>query len=125
MTTFTLDQEQYEALIAFARQGTSTPDQARSLNNFLEQIEKANGIKRYKLWVQWQEADQPLPPTTEFPLKWPPELRYYIELISRPINKNDVQEVLKAKARKPVNVLVTPDPGATLGWASIDDYFLQ
>ena len=125
MATFILSSEQYEALIAFARQGASTPDQSRSLNNFLEQIEKASGIKRYKLWIQWQETDQPLPPTAQFPHSWPPEMRYYLELLSRPIIKSDVTDVLTAKARKPVNVLVTPDSGGVLGWMTADMYFLQ
>jgi hypothetical protein len=125
MPTLTLEQEQYEALIALARAGASTPDEARNLDYFLQQIETANNIRRYRLWVQWQEADQPLPPTTQFPYKWPPEMRHYIELLTRPITKEDVQAVLKAKARKPVGVLVTPDVGGVLGWTKPEDYFIR
>lgn len=124
MATFVLSQEDYEALVSFARRGVETPDQARTLDSFLTKIETASGIKRHKLWVQWQEADQPLPPTTAFPTKWPPEMRSYIEMISRPIARADVDAVVKARARKPVNILVTPDPGAILGWTAVNDYFL-
>lgn len=126
----TLSQEQYEALIALAQKGTLDgtgaviPDQARVLDNWLRLIEKANNIKRSILWIQWQEADTPVPTTARFPDKWPPELRYKLEFITRPIARADVEAVLKLKARKPVGVLVTPDPGAVLGWSTLDSFFV-
>lgn len=120
-----ISQEYYEALIALARAGAATPNDNRTLDSFLRQIETSNGITRSVLWIQWQEQGAPLPPKTEFPDKWPPELRYFLELVSRPINYQDVQAVLKKKASKPINILVTPDPGAQLGWTKIDDYFTQ
>lgn len=123
MSTFTLTQEQYEALIAFAKTGATTAEQARTLEVFLKTIEKANGITRSLLWIQWQEANQPLPPTTNFPTTWPPEMRYRLELVTRPITKADVLQVLQQKARKPVGVFVTKDPGAELGWTRLEDFF--
>lgn len=123
--TFTLDQEQYEALIDFARRGAVVPLQKRELDSYLESIEKQSGVTRYKLWVQWQEADAPLPPTTRFPETWPPEMRKYIEFLSRPIARSDVDELLEKRARNPVEVLVTPDPAALVGWTKVDEYFLR
>lgn len=125
MSTFTLSQEDYEALISYARAGTKTPDESRVLDAFLKTIEAASGITRSFVWIQWQEQDQPLPPTTAFPEVWPPEMRYYFELLSRPVAKSDVVAILKLRARKPQNVLVTKDPGAVLGWTSIDAFFTQ
>lgn len=119
-----LDQQGYEALIALARKGASTPDEARRLDTFLVSLEKNNGINRYGLWVQWQEQDQPLPPTTRFPEVWPPNMRFFLELISRPIARVDVDAVLKQQARKPTNVLVTKDPGAIVGWTAVDQFFI-
>lgn len=119
-----LDQQNYEALIALARKGAESPDEQRRLDTFLRSLEKANGVIRHGLWVQWQEQDQPLPPTARFPEKWPPEMRFLIELISRPIARLDVEAVLKQKARKPVTVLVTKDPGATVGWSTLDQFFI-
>jgi hypothetical protein len=120
---FTLSQEEYEALIALAQKGVATPDERRNLDAWLRRIEASNGIQRYQLWVQWQEADSPLPPGTSFPETWPPTQRAYIEFLSRPVGLADVQRVLQAKARKPVTVLVTPDPGAILGWTALETYF--
>lgn len=120
-----LSQEYYEALIALARLGAQTPDTNRTLDSFLRQIEQTNGIQRSILWIQWQEKNTPLPPQTAFPDVWPPELRYYLELVTRPITYQDVQEALKKKASQPINVLVTSDPGAQLGWTKLDDYFTQ
>jgi hypothetical protein len=127
--TLTLTQEQYEALIALARLGAAAssdpPAVNRNLDAFLRDLEVANGITRYAVWVQWQEQDQPLPPTTAFPATWPPSQRVYIEYLTRPIAKVDVMNVLAQRASKPTNVLVTKDPGATLGWTPLAQFFLQ
>ena len=129
--TFTLTQQEYEALIALARDGTKNEagvvdaNKARALNEFLQFIEKNNGVTRDSLWVQWQELDEPLPPTANFPYTWPPDKRFYIELVTRKIAKVDVQEVIAARAKNAHNVLVTPDPGARVGWTPVDDYFLS
>lgn len=120
---FTLNQEEYESLVALARAGAITPDQQRQLSTWLRTIEKNNEVVRYQLWVQWQEVDTPLPPNTRFPTTWPPTQRGFIEFLSRPIMRSDVTALLNRKARNPVTVLVTPDPGAELGWTAVDDYF--
>ena len=129
MTTFALSQEDYEALVALARIGSAAnadPAQARrNLDAFLRTIETANGVTRYTVWVQWQEQDQPLPPSTSFPASWPPTQRAYIEFLTRPVAKVDVAQVLQQQARKPVTVLVTRDPAALLGWTPLDLFFLQ
>lgn len=120
-----LQQQDYEALVALAREGAkSDPDRLRKLESFLQLIEKGSGINRYFLWVQWQEANQPLPPSTNFPEKWPPELRASIELVTRPIAKVDVEKLLEQRARKPMSVLVTPDPAGIVGWTELNTYFI-
>jgi len=129
--TFILSQQQYEALIAQAREGTKDDagtidaNKARALDDFLKLIEKNNGITRDGLWVQWQELDEPLPPDTEFPYKWPPEKRFYIELVTRKVAKVDVDAVIEARSKNAHNVLVTPDPGARVGWTGVDQYFVN
>jgi hypothetical protein len=123
---FTLKQEQYEALIALARQGVQGSDvQVMALDAFLRSIEKANGVTRDFLWVQWQELNQPLPSsnTVKFPDTWPPHLRKSIELVTRRIARVDVEAVLEANANDPTSVLVTRDPNARLGWTTLDDFF--
>lgn len=121
----TVTQEEYESLITLARAGATTADAQRQLDAWLKQIEKKNNIVRSILWVQWQEADTPLPPNTAFPEKWPPEMRYMIQLLTRPVSKLDVEAVLRQKARKPVTVMVSPDPGGVLGWIPLGDFFVQ
>jgi hypothetical protein len=130
---FTLTQEQYEALIALARKSTvdergqTFPDKARSLDNWLKLIEQSQNppIIRSALWVQWQEVDSPLPPGTEFPAIWPPNLRAFIELVTRKVTIADVNSIIQQRAKNPVNILVTPDPGAQLGWTTPAAYFAQ
>ncbi len=124
-----LDQQQYEALVAFARRGTLTAGgqvrehEAHALEAFLVDLERKNGIERNAIWLQWQEQDVPLPPNTNFPEKWPPEYRAYIALVGRAVARVDVDAVLKSKARKPTSVLVTKDPAAKVGWTELDVFF--
>ena len=125
----TLQQADYEALVELARQGTINADgtinqgSSLALESFLVNLEKASGIQRYAIWVQWQEAGAPLPAGTNFPEVWPPELRYYLCLTSRPIAKTDVDKMLQSKAREPVTVLVTQDPAAKVGWQAYETFF--
>lgn len=127
---FTLTQEQYEALIKLANDGTLLPDgsvdveKSRRLDEFLRSIELANNVKRSIVWVQWQEQDAPLPPGTDFPDKWPPELRQKIELITRPVARADVDALLRAKARRPITILCSRDPAGVLGYTPIDSFFV-
>lgn len=127
---FTLTQEQYEALIALAREGVkdsagaAIPEAARRLDEFLKLIEKNNGITRDGLWVQWQELNAPLPPGSSFPEKWPLEMRRYIELVTRKIAKADVMSVVNTHAHNPTSILVTRDPAALIGWTPVEDFFV-
>ena len=126
-----LDQEQYEALIALAQKSTLDPDgtvnsvRALVLDTFLKDVEKKNGITRYFLYIQWQDPLAPLPPGVKFPESWPPELRYPLTLISRPISRTDVLAVVKQRTTKALNILVTKDPAGLIGWQKLDDHFLQ
>lgn len=118
-----LSQEEYEALINLARAGADTSAKQVRLDTFLRALEKKNGVTRYGLWVQWQEANSALPTGTSFPSSWPPSMRYFLELVSRPIARSDVDAILAQRAINPVSVLVTTDPAATIGWTELDDYF--
>ncbi len=124
-----LQQSDYETLIDFARRGTvdvngqTIQEQALALDSWLCELERRNGIQRYAIWVQWQEQDAPLPAGTRFPEVWPPNLRAYLTLVSRPINKADVMDLLARKAVSPTSILVTRDPGATVGWIELDIFF--
>lgn len=127
----TLSQEQYEALIALAQRGTVDPDgsmnqeRAVGLDTFLRDIERSNNITRYSLWVRWQDPTAPLPPGVRFPKTWPPELQYFLQFITRPIAKKDVLKVVGDRTKNAVNVMVTRDPAALLGWTKLEDHFVQ
>lgn len=122
---FTLTQEQYEALIAKARQGAETDQKRRELEAFLKTIEEANGVTRDFVLVIWQELDQPLPPGTFFPTNWPPTLKRGIEFVSRLVAKSDVERMLAVHAAKPTSVMCTRDPAGIVGIKPIDDFFVN
>jgi hypothetical protein len=118
----TLTLGQYTSLVGLARTGVQNKDQI-VLEDFLVSIEKANGITRYLLWVRWQERDEPLPPTVSFPTNWPPNLQRIIQQINRPVALADVNQILAAYAKSPINVMVTSDPNAILGWSTLGQFF--
>lgn len=121
----TLNAEQYTALVALARRGAAVEgtDAVLKLEEFLRQTEKQAGVTRFFLWVRWQEAKQPLPPTTSFPTSWPPSLQQIIERLDRPIARVDVEAMLKENATSPATVLVTQDPAGQVGWTELNVYF--
>jgi hypothetical protein len=121
--TIALDLEQYLALISLARLGADTPEKKRVLESFLVSIDAANKQQRYTLQVQWQELNTPLPPTTDFPAVWPPNLRATVERTDRPIAKSDVMKTVAARSNDPTNILVTKDPAGIVGWTRVEDYF--
>lgn len=124
MSDITLTMQQYETFVSLARANVTDGEQLRKIDEFLKVVEKQNGIIRDAVWVQWQEMDAALPAGNRFPETWPPEWRWHIELMTRRVAKADVDEVLKYRARAPVNILVTKDPGARYGWTPVDQFFV-
>lgn len=124
--TFTLNLEQYESLVSLARAGTvSDPNKARQLEKWLRLIEESNNVERDLVVVLWQELNQPLPPGTFFPTKWPPELKKTVELTTRRVARADIDKVLEAHAKTPISVMCTRDPAGILGLTPIDDFFIR
>ncbi len=128
MATFTLSQEDYEALISLAQAGAqaldpTSPGKITELDRFLKKIEQNNGIVRYSLFIRWQDPTAPLPPGTNFPLTWPPTLQYFLQFISRPIALTDVMTVVNARTPNAVNIMVTPDPAGVVGWTQLSAWF--
>lgn len=125
---FTLNTEEYEALVSLARQGAQAsgdPNKSRALESWLKLIEKKNGVVRDLVVVLWQELDQPLPIGVFFPTKWPPELKRTVELTTRRVARADIDQVLATHAKNPTNVLCTHDPEGILGLTPIDSFFLR
>ena len=131
MTTFNLTQEQYTALITMAQRSLVRPDgsvegqSASELQSFLLDIEKQNGIVRHSLWVRWQDPTMPLPAgwKANFPKTWPISLQFFLQLLSRPLCRADVMEVVNARTPNATNIMVTRDPGALVGWTQLDTFF--
>lgn len=120
---FTLSQEQYESLIAFARLGAARQGKTPELETWLRLIEKQNDVTRDTVTVLWQELNAPLPTGTFFPTTWPPTLKRTVELLTRPVARADIDAVLEAHATNPTSVMCTRDPGGVYGLTPIDDFF--
>lgn len=86
-------------------------------------INQRNELNFCTLWVQWTERGQPLPIEASFPMRWPAEWRYRLDLFNRTPTRRDVVEILSRQASRPVDVLVTYDPAALVGWSRLDVLF--
>lgn len=115
----TLTRSQYEALLSTAR--LASPQIADQLRR---EIDAANGITRYFLYIRWQDVGGKAPPRIELGKGWPPTQTYQLEL-ERRIARADVDEVLRTNAVNPVSIMVTPDRLGVVGWTLIDDYDFQ
>lgn len=116
MSTITMTRGQYDALYALAQEAS-----AADASVLQKQIDKANGITRYILWVLWQDVGGQPPPRIELKNGWPATNRQRLEL-ERKIARSDVDDFLRVNAVNPVGVMVTPDPDCVVGITLIDDY---
>lgn len=124
---FSLSLEEYEALVALARNGAQAsgdPNKSRQLETWLRLIEQNNGVTRDLVVVLWQEMNAPLPQGTFFPTVWPPTLKRTVELTTRPVARADIDKVLEVHASNPTSVMCTRDPEGVLGLTPIDQFFL-
>lgn len=117
--------EEFEALCSLARSGVSSADAERKqiLETFISMIESKNNITRYSVWVQWQEAGKPLPIGTSFPEKWPREWRTFLVRYDRPWARSDVESYVKKQVNAPINIMLTKDSAALVGWLPIERFF--
>jgi hypothetical protein len=116
MPSITLTPPEYDALLALAFR--ADPREGHALR---ARIDKANGVRRYTLFVRWQDLGVQPPRTIELGKGWPPEQSFLIEL-TRPITPEDVEGVLTAQAVDPVGVQVTPDRHGVVGWTQLEAY---
>jgi hypothetical protein len=111
-----MTRSQYDSLLFHAT--AADPAAAAQLRR---DIDAANGISRYFLYVRWQDVGGGQPTRISLGAGWPPELTYQLEL-ERAIARSDVDDVLRTSAVNPVSVMVTPDRNGVVGWTLIDDY---
>ncbi len=125
----TMTLEEYETLYALALKGANcevefqpASPQVLQIANMVARIDARNEITHYMVYVRWAEADSVMR-GVDFPEVWPPNMQQKVEQTGRPIARADVDRMLKVKARKPYNVLVTTDPRGLLGWTDINVFF--
>jgi hypothetical protein len=111
----TLERTQYDALITAALAGNT--DEVRRIRDI---IDNNNGVRRYFLFIRWQDIGGQAPRRIEF-VAWPTDATYQLEL-DRPITREDVDAVLNLNATNPVSVMVTPDRQGNVGWTLLGDY---
>lgn len=108
--------DQYEALLDYANGRRTDSDALRLLQ---QQIDDANGVRRYFLYLRWMERGGSAPSRIEIGRGWPPTQEYKIRL-DRPIVRSDVDAVLTEQARAPVYPTVTDDEAGNVGWTELD-----
>lgn len=113
-----LTSEQYISLLA-AAEGDSTVDVAA----IRAAVNATNGISAYTLRVRWYETGGSAPKAFDIHsgTSWPPEQQLKLTM-SRPITRDDVDQVLTTSGINPVDPMVTQDILGLLGWTILADY---
>lgn len=117
--TISMTQNQYDTLLAVAF-GTETLDHA-ALLALRKDIDTANGITRYFLYILWQDLGQSPIRKIEIGLPWPAGQKFALEMF-RPITLDDVTAVLADNAIEPVSVLLTRDREGIVGLIPLESY---
>lgn len=112
----TMTRQQYEALYQLARAQNS-----REANALRQDIDDANDITRFFLWIRWQDVTGSIPTHLNSFMNWPPEQQFLLELDRTPA-RVDVDAVLRDQAVNPAAVFVTADPQGVVGWTELDSY---
>jgi hypothetical protein len=116
MADVILSRTSYEGLLTAARQGNAIEaERIRTL------VDAANDIRRYRLYIRWQDIGGQPPRAIELGKGWPPDLSRLLEL-ERPIALEDVEELLSVLAANPVHTHVTLDPHGIVGWTLLSDF---
>lgn len=117
MTDITMPRARYDALYAAVEASDLT-----EIQRLIDLTDEDNDVRRYILWVRWQNVGGEPPPVTH-PGAWPPLVSQRIRL-ERPITRTDVEAVVAANAvGASASVHVTPDRNGAIGWSTLDSYF--
>ncbi len=117
MATVTMTRAQYDALVAAGIEGDET-----EVKRLQKLIDDANSIKRYRLFIRWQDVGGQAPATIELGKGWPEQQTYLLEKETLPIAREDVDEVISIQAENAVDVQVTLDVNGVVGWTLVDDF---
>lgn len=111
----TLSDSTYDALLYAALRGDVS-----EVRRVLQRVADDNATTRYRLHLQWVDADIRVPPRGV--TSWPPVEREVL-VLDRPIERADVTDFVSRRTARPVDILVTPDPDGVVGWTTIDHFF--
>jgi hypothetical protein len=115
-TPISISRAIYDALMTAALAGDTT--EVRRLRGVIDEL---NSIRRYSLYIRWQNVGGTRPSRIEVAKGWPALETFLLEL-ERPISRADVDEVLRTQATNPADVHVTPDRNGIVGWSILGDY---
>ncbi len=113
-----LSRAEYEVLLDFAYQRRTDVVELRALQ---KRLDASNDIKRYLLNIRWYEVGGQPPSRIEIKENdgWPPRQEFILRQ-DRPIAREDVDLLLREKARNPVSTTVTRDERGVVGWTELD-----
>lgn len=118
----TMTSDQYELLLEYTR--GRTPDAV--LTELQRAIDLANNVKRFFLYIRWMETGGSPPSRIEIGAGWPPTQEFKLRM-NRAISRQDVDDILRTQAERPVYVTVTNDELGVVGWTELDswDFYLN
>jgi hypothetical protein len=116
MADIIITRPQYDALMTAALAGDTI-----EVSRLRDVIDVANSIKRFFLYIRWQDVGGAPPPRIKLGKGWPQDQTFALEM-DRAITREDVDSVLAQNTQNPTSVMVTPDRAGNVGWTLLDDY---
>ena len=115
----TLTDDQWLAIVS-----SIVLDNTTGMADTLADVDTANGLTRYYLWVSWLDRNAPKYDGADPVLNWPPQEQTSEPFIAySPFTQAFVEEYVAAQTSQYVYILVTDDPAGQAGWKELSVFF--
>lgn len=114
---FVLTPDEYKALVYMATKAS------QEMQKLVDAIDERHGVRRYRMWARWVTPGKQRYPTARFPKEWPPKEELLVEVVGRPVNKQDVLDQVRQITEAPLSLMVTKDMTKMLGWMELEEAF--
>lgn len=111
-----------EQFAVLARAALAGSDDVPTMREYIEKIEKENGIRRYRLLIRWRTPAVQRLSDAQFPLNWPPSMTATLDQETVP-RKSDVEAIVASSGTRYTDIVVTRDLTGQVGWQTIEEFF--
>jgi len=91
------------------------------LNQVLDRVDQENELRRYYLYIKWQDGDVRRPGPDDPIEDWPPWVFDWFTSYE-PFTAEWVREYVARRTSNAIYILVTDDPSGEVGWYELEEF---